>query len=118
MAGLVPAISLRWAPDWSSTTNVRIEIAPCRVLLGDKPSFVSPRPMFHVLFALNGFVRGRVLLEIDELINAIASGVPADEPLFMLVYAANEIVGNANIDGASRSTGENINVVLAHAQSM
>ena len=106
IAGLVPAISIH------ELRNLVIEIAPSVVLLGDETGFVNPRPVFDIFLTLN-CQRGRIVnFEMDELFDSVSFGMARNQSILVLVDAAHEIVGDANIDRTTRTARENVDVEL------
>jgi hypothetical protein len=83
MAGLVPAVALQIAkPEMTRLLNNRVkEIIPFRIIRQYQIHLPLPRPMLHVVLALNcGFDR-IVLLEVDEALYGIPLRETVDEPV-------------------------------------
>jgi hypothetical protein len=60
----------------------------------------------------------RIDLEINKLVHVISLRESLNQPVLVLVNAANEIVGDAHVQYAAGTAGENVHVVLSHARSM
>jgi hypothetical protein len=67
--------------------------------------------MLHRLLALDrgGDVVG--LLKVDQDLDAVLAGESLGEVMFMLVDAAHEVVGDANVQRAVPPAGEDVDVV-------
>ena len=63
------------------------QIAPIGIERADQIEFPCARPMFDVLFALNGGERGGMLLVIRQHFHTVLPTEALDEPLAMLIDA-------------------------------
>ncbi|MGH6788699.1 MAG: hypothetical protein ACRECC_03360 [Pseudolabrys sp.] len=79
IAGLVPAIPIHWLYD------LIIKITPFGVGLRNETTFPSARPMLDVLFSLNGLIRGRVNLELDELVDTVSFRMASHQSILIFV---------------------------------
>src|SRR3569833_2920768 len=77
-----------------------VEIAPARVLLRDEASLPGARPVLHVLFALESIADVTVLLVVYELVDIISLGEAGYRAALVSVHAANEVVGDADVNGS------------------
>jgi hypothetical protein len=74
--------------------------------------------VFHVLFALDGISRRGEDLKVDEPVYVIAFCMTIDKVVAMLIDAANEIVGDADVERATRPARKDVDVVLSHKRSL
>ena len=110
IAGLVPAIPINWL----RLCDLIIEIAPRFVFFCNKSCFPNARPMLDVFLALNCLIGGVVDFEINEAIDFVMFRVTFNHLIFVLVDAADEIVGDADIKRAAWTTCEDVNIELSH----
>jgi len=96
-----PSLSLR---------NAIEQIAPIRVRFLDQPDFPVTAPCLDVFLPRNRIDCIVVNLEPHEPIHAIARRKAGDDLLLVLIYPANEIIGDAEIECAVFSAREQINV--------
>jgi hypothetical protein len=73
--------------------------------------------MLDILLALNCITRSRKHLEVNKLMDMVSLCVTVHEPVSMFVDAANEITGHADVNRATGSTCEDIQIVLPHTLS-
>jgi hypothetical protein len=74
--------------------------------------------MLHVLLALNCIAGGRKHFEINKLVYVVALGVAFDKTAAMLLDAAHEVAGHADVDRAARSARKDVEIILAHGWSL
>ena len=74
--------------------------------------------MFYVLFALERVANITVTFKIDEVVDFETLGVTFDGAGLVLIDPANEVVGNADVDSATRTADKNIDEVLSHRPSL
>ena len=64
--------------------------------------------MLHVLFTLDCGQRGIVALVIDQHLDPVASGEAGHESFPVLKNTTHQIVGDADVEGAAPTTGEDV----------
>ena len=114
IAGLVPAIPSHWL----RRCNVVIEVTPGFVFLGNEPRLPNSRPMFNILLALDRLIRGIVNLKMHQAVYVIALRKTIDHLTFVLIYAADQIACDADIEGAPGAACKDVYVELSHAPSV
>jgi DNA-binding winged helix-turn-helix (wHTH) protein len=70
--------------------------------------------MLDILLPLDCFPSGGKDLKIDQLMNVISLGMAFDKVIAMLVHAANEIIGHANIQRTAWPAREDTDIELPH----
>src|SRR5690348_16930813 len=90
--------------------DLLIKITPFGVGLRDQARLPGARPMLHVLLALNRLINRIVNFEIDKLVDAETLGVPGNESVLVFVNAPNQILRDADVNGAPGAAGENIDI--------
>src|SRR5262245_44368243 len=76
------------------------QITPLRVRVLDERELPRPTPALQAMLTRARFENGRVLLEIDELVDAVPAGEAGNELAFVLTHPADEIVGDTDIERA------------------
>src|SRR5208282_2641631 len=77
----------------------------------------SSRPMLDVFLALNCLICRFVNFKMDEAVNAITFGKTINHFIPMFVYATDKVVGDADIEGATRTACKNVHIELTHGMS-
>src|SRR5580704_15159745 len=103
MAGLVPAIHVLLRDDVE-------KIIPIRIVGDNLSNFPSSRPVFDIVFALNGLLNGFILFEIDESLQAVPLRKAFYRSGSVFKHAADDVVRNANINYAVWLVGQKIDV--------
>jgi hypothetical protein len=81
----------------AASQDLFVEITPSRILFGNQTRLPDSRPMFDVLFPLDGVKRSRIYFEMDELLAIVPFGETLDKTVFMLVDAADQVSRDADI---------------------
>ena len=106
---------MRFAPQAGHPGDSRREhieqVLPVRVLPLDLRELPCPAPMLDVLFSLNGVSWFVMLLEVHEVLYVISLGEAGDCPFPVFKYPTDEVVGDANVEGAVFLTGHDVNEV-------
>ena len=86
-----------------------VKVIPVRIDGDNLPDFPRARPVFDVVLALNGIADIVEPFEVDQPLQCISFGETCDESRAVFVDAANEIAGDADIQNAVRTIGQNVN---------
>src|SRR5690349_7905109 len=92
----------------ASNQDVRIKIAPGRIVGGNRAGFPGARPVLDVLFTLDGRVRRVENFEVNQFVDDILRGVIGDARIPVLVDSPDEIVRYADVQCTARTTGEDV----------
>jgi hypothetical protein len=114
IAGLVPAIPSHRL----RRCNVVTKATPGFIFLGNKPRLPSSWPMLNILLALDRLIGGIVNLKMHQAIYLIALRKTIDHLTFVLIYAADEIARDADIERAAGAACKNVYIELSHAPSV
>lgn len=87
-----------------------IEVAPGGVLLLDHAQLPSPVPFLHALLSLDRVFRAIVDLVVDEAFHVVSAGEAGDGALAVLVDAGDQVACHADIEGAVRTAGQDVDV--------
>ena len=142
MAGLVPAIHAPPAPTLAVSVDARhkaghddvrwrceslapfksaksvIEVVPIWVRGENEPHLPGPRPMLHVLFALNGGSDVGVLFEEDQPLQPVPLSEAGHNAFAMLPNAARKVAGHAGVQNAVRPVSHDVNPGSSHRRKM
>ena len=114
IAGLVPAIPSHWL----RRCNVVIKVTPGFIFLGNEPRLPSSRPMLNILLALDRLICGIVNLKMHQAIYLIALREAVDHLALVLIYTADEIARDGDIERAAGAACEDVYIELSHAPSV
>src|SRR5690606_24170640 len=89
------------------------EVAPVWIGLCNQPLFPATVPLLQQLFALNGSFDAVMGLKPNQNLAAVLLGETWHERFAMLVDAAHEIVGDADIERAVLAIAHHVNEVHA-----
>src|SRR5205807_1254840 len=103
-------------PSTPSLRDRRIEVVPIWIINDDLSDLPGTRPMFDVVFALDGVADVIKRLEVDQPLQAVSLREAIDESGAMFEDAANEVVCHANVEDTIGSIGQKINVTACHAE--
>ena len=92
--------------------DIRIQITPVRVREFDQLDLPCALPFLDRLLAWDGGIEGRVLLEPDEVVQAVLLGKPIDEIVLVLPDASDQVGGDTYIQGSVVLAGEDIDARL------
>src|SRR6185312_14103507 len=97
-----------------------IQVIPIRIVLFDQLNLPGACPFLKPLFTANRVFRIVVLLEMNELRDAVPLRESWSPLLAMLIDTPDEIAGNANIQCSAEAGRKNVNPValLAHRASV
>jgi hypothetical protein len=93
-----------------------VEITPLGILAMNEPDFPGARPMFEVLFPLNGGQNRFMMLDVNELVQSIPLAEAFDQALAMFPRTAGQISGDADLQHAIGTVGHDVDprALLAH----
>ena len=72
--------------------------------------------MLDIMLALNGISDVVEPFEIDQSLQSVLFGEAINKSRTMLEYAADKIVGHADIQDAVRTVGQNVSVSTCHVE--
>src|ERR1035441_4220171 len=104
MPGLAPGIHRAE----TSTDNLVVYVVPLRNARHNQIYLPLTRLVLDILLALDCAQCGVVTFVIDERLHLVFLGEAVDQSLAMLMDAANEIVGDADIECSVRTAGEDV----------
>ena len=88
------------------------QVAPAEVVALDRFQLPAAEPFLDALFAHDGVLHGRLLLEPDEAFDRVLAGEAVEGALAVLVDALEEVRGDARVDRAVLAVGEEVDCGL------
>jgi len=85
-----------------------VQIVPSRIHRLNQGHFFCPRPGLELLFTADRVQHGRVQFKINQRVNAVLLGETRRQIILVLPDALNQVGRHADIQRATRLTGQNI----------
>jgi len=85
--------------------------AQCWVLALDQLELPLASPPLDALLAQNRLVHVAVLLEVDEQLHRVSLGESGHQAFAMLMSAADQVIGVADVEGAIATAREDVDEV-------
>lgn len=89
------------------------EVVPIGVFALDQADFPCAMPAFELFFAGDRLCHVGVGFEADEGVNGVAGGEARGGRGAVLVQAGDEVAGDADVQGAARLAGEDVDAEVA-----
>jgi len=89
--------------------QTRVQIVPIWIHSLNQGHFFRPRSGLELLFTADGVVHGGVQFKINQRVNAVLLSETRDQIIFVLPYARDQVGSHADIQRATRLTGQDIN---------
>jgi hypothetical protein len=103
-------------PSTSSLRKHWIEVVPGRIAGENHSDLPRARPMFDIVFTLDGITDVVKFLKVNQPLQAVSLSKAIDESRAMFEDPANEIVCHPDIKDAIWSIGQNMDVATCHAE--
>ena len=97
---------------------VEVEVVPRRIGLLDESDFPGTLPFLESVLAGDGGFHSGVSLVPDEAVYVVSLGESVGEVILVLPDALDEVGGDACVDGAVKSAGEDVYARLLHGWGM
>ena len=84
-----------------------------RIAFLDKVELPRPVPAFQLLFAADRIYHVAKLFEVDQPVDRVSRGEPWQRVIAMLPQSRNQVRGDANVKGAARVAGQDVDARAA-----
>ncbi len=102
-------------PSTSSLRDGRKQVIPTGVDRQDHPDLPSSRPVLDVVLALDSGLDILEMFEVHQPLQPVSLGEAVHETFAVLIHAADQIAGDADIQDAVRPVSQNIDIAASHA---